>query len=509
MTGSILVRGRWVVTESAAPPLSDAAVLVRDASIAEIGPWATLRERHRDLEVLGSDRVAVLPGLINSHHHSSGVTALQHGIADDLLEPWILAHARMRPGDIYLETLISAARLMASGVTTVVDVKSGGGSADGFADMVRAGLKAHDEAGLRVAYAAGFGNQSFLVHGKGADEAFLESLPTEVRRLAEQLLPGPDRLDEDEYFGLMEDIWRDYRDHPRIGLWFGPPGPQWVTDSFMQEIAERAEALDAGIQTHVNESFYEKLHGRRCYGKPTLLHLQDLGVLSPRFSIAHGVWLSEAEIEVLAESGAAVVHNPGSNLRLRAGIAPLTALLEAGASVALGMDGTGLADDDDIFAEMRLALRLQRDPVLGHRVPAPEEVLSLATEGGAKLLRREASLGRLRPGFAADLVLVDLERLTWPWVAPEADPLMLILLRARAGDVTTVMVAGETVYRDGRPTRFDLDEAAGELARKLALEAYPSDRAELVRRLTPFLEAHYRSWEAPGGEPYIRHNSRR
>ncbi len=94
----------------------------------------------------------------------------------------------------------------------------------------------------------------------------------------------------------------------------------------MQRIAEQAERYDTGIQTHVCESVYEKLHGPRFHGKPTLLYLRDLGVLSPRFSIAHGVWLTDAEIEALREAGAAVSHNPGSNLRLRAGIAPLDAL---------------------------------------------------------------------------------------------------------------------------------------------------------------------------------------
>ncbi len=506
----LLVRGRWVVT-GAGPDdqcLSDAAVLVEGGRVAAIGPWITLRQRHPACEVLGSGDTVVLPGMINAHHHSSGVTALQQGIGDDLLEPWILAHARMRPSDAYLDTLLSAARLMATGVTAVVDVKSGGGRAEAYDRMVRDGLRAHDEAGLRVAYAAGISDQSFLVAGRGEDRKFLAALPEDVRRLAESLMPGPDRLTQDEYFSLMEAIWRDHREHPRIDLWFGPPGPQWVSDPFMQRIAERATALDIGIQTHVNESLYEKLHGPRFYGKATMLHLRDLGVLSPRFSIAHGVWLTEPEIAVMAETGVAVSHNPSSNLRLRAGIAPLNALRASGATVALGMDGTSLSDDEDMFAEMRLALRLARVPQLGASVPDPVEVLALATLGGAKLLRQEARLGRLAPGFAADLAVVDLARLSWPWVAPECDPLELVLMRARAGDVTTVLVDGEVIYRDRQPTGFDLAAAAEELAARLAHTAYSRQQAELVRRLTPHIEAYYRGWEVPEMAPYIRYNAR-
>ncbi len=506
-----LVRGRWIVTGGTAADsvLHDAALALRGGRIEALGDWRDLRARYPQAEAIGSERVAVLPGLIDAHHHSGGVTALQQGIPDLLLEPWILMHARMRPTEVYLDTLLSAARLLRSGVTSVVDLRSGRGTAAAYAGTLRRALQAYDEAGLRAALAAGLSDQSHLVAGKGEDEKFLAALPADLRRHAEALLPGPHDLGEDDYFAIMEEIGRETADHPRLDLWFGPPGPQWVSDGFLQRIAERAEAADVGIQTHVTESIYEKLHGPRFYGQDTLAHLRDLGVLSPRFSIAHGVWLSEREIEILAETGAAVSHNPSSNLRLRAGIAPVNALIEAGVTVALGMDGTSLNDDEDMFTEMRLALRLHRTPVLGGPAPSVARIFEMATAGGARLLRKEATLGRLAPGFAADLVLIDLERVTWPWTAPEIDPRELLVLRARAGDVDTVLIAGEVVLQGGRPTRFDPAAAGKELAERLAREAYPKERAELVARLLPHLEAYYQAWEMPALEPYSVYNSKR
>ena len=506
-----LVRGRWIVTGGAATDsvLDDAALALRGGCIEALGGWRDLRGRYPQAEVIGSDRVAVLPGLIDAHHHSGGVTALQQGIPDLLLEPWILMHARKRPTEAYLDTLLSAARLLRTGVTSVVDVRSGRGTAEAYAGTLRGALQAYDEAGLRTALAAGLSDQSHLVAGKGEDEKFLAALPADLRRHAEALLPGPHDLREDDYFAVMEEIGRETADHPRLDLWFGPPGPQWVSDAFLQRIAERAEAADVGIQTHVTESIYEKLHGPRFYGQDTLAHLRDLGVLSPRFSIAHGVWLSEREIEILAQTGAAVSHNPSSNLRLRAGIAPVNAFLEAGVTVALGMDGTSLNDDEDMFTEMRLALRLHRTPVLGGPAPSVARIFEIATAGGARLLRKEAALGRLAPGFAADLVLVDLERVTWPWTAPEIDPRELVVLRARAGDVDTVLIAGEVVLEGGQPTRFDPAEAGKELAERLAATAYPRERAELVERLLPHLEAYYKAWDMPALEPYSVYNSKR
>lgn len=511
MADGLLVRGKWLVTggSNADRVLTDAAVFVTGDRVRDIGDWQKLRKSHPDAEVLGSDRVAIIPGLINAHHHSSGVSALQHGLPDDLLEPWILAHHRRRASDLYLDTLLSAARLLRSGVTAVVDVYSGNGSAEVMSQRVRRALRAYDEAGLRVAYACGVADQSHLVHGAGEDARFIETLPAELRADAGALLPGGAvGMDQDDYFAVMADLWSDHRTHSRIDVWYGPPGPQWVSDSFWQRIAAAAEAQDTGIQTHVNESLYEKLHGPRFYGTSTLRHLHDLGVLSPRFSLAHGVWLNEEEIGILAETRAALSHNPSSNLRLRAGIAPLWDILSSGATVALGMDGTSLNDDEDMFAEIRLALRLQAAPLVTQQVPRPAQIFEMATSGGAKLMQREGMLGRLAPGFAADMVLVDLERITWPWVAPEVDPRDYLIQRAQAGDVQQVLIAGETVFADGKPTRFDPASAGRALAEMLATQSFPEAAAARVKALTPYIESHYAAWEEPPLHPHIIYNSK-
>jgi len=509
MSDAQLVRGRWVIPGARDAVLTDGAVLVDNGVVVALGSWPALREQHPHASVLGSDDTAVLPGLINAHHHTKGVSTIQHGLADALLEPWILAHRRLRGGDAGLEALLSAASQLRTGVTAAVNVLNAGGSAEYFEQTLRATMQGYAQSGMRAVTAAGFTTQSFLVSGAGEDARFVSSLPASVRSLARALMPSDDWITEDEYFDVMHDLWDAYRDHARVGLWFGPPGPQWVSDAFMTRIAEHAQRWDTGIQTHVDESIYEMIHGPRFYGRHTMLHLDALGVLGPRFSIAHGVWLTEEEIAVMAETGTSVSHNPSSNLRLRAGIAPLNGLLEAGVNVAIGMDATTLGEDEDMFAEMRLALRLHGTPVLGAPAPAAADILELATLGGAKLLREEQRLGRIAAGYAADLVLVNLHRVTWPWTAPEADPLEVVLYRARAGDVDTVLIDGEVVLRDGLPTRFDLREAGTALAERLDAEPLPEGRADAVARLLPYLEAWYEEWPIPPLEPWIGYNSRR
>ena len=510
MMDATIIRGRWVVTGGGGDDeaIDNGAVLIEGDTIREVGAWAALRGAHPGAAVLGSPDVAVMPGLINAHHHSNGITWAQHGVTDLLLESWLLSLSGARPVDIRLNTLVSAASLLASGVTSVVDVLSSRGSAGDYGDRIERALAAHGEAGMRVALAPGIATRSHIISGAGEDEAFLARLPAAARADAEARLPGADAMDEDDYFGIMDELGRTYADHPRIELWYGPPGPQWVSDEFLQRIVEAAAGHGVGVQTHVAESFYEKLHGPRAYGKPTVLHLRDLGVLGPRFSIAHGVWLSEAEIEAMAETGAAISHNPSSNLRLRAGVAPLNAMLDAGMTVALGMDGTTINDDEDMFAEMRLALRLARTPRLGTPAPTPTRLLEMATAGGARLLGKEGRLGRLAPGFAADLVLVDLSRVTWPWVAPEADPRELLVMRARAGDVDTVIIDGDVVYRDGRPTRFDLEAGGREVAAALDAAPFPAEAMARAERLRPHVEDTYLNWKVPAPAPYTAYNSR-
>ncbi|MCZ7569264.1 MAG: amidohydrolase family protein [Ardenticatenaceae bacterium] len=466
-----------------------------------------LRAHYPEAEVLGSAGHVVLPGLINAHHHSNPVGSIQRGIPDLQLESWLLTLAHRRQADPSLATLLSAARLLRSGVTSVVDVHSGRGTPEAVAEGIQQTLRAYDEAGIRAALAVGVTEQSYLVWGE--DEQFLASLPPATRVVAQRRLPKPGDITVDDYFAIFDEIWRAYQAHPRLALWFGPPGPQWCSDALLERIAAAAQRYDTGIQTHLLESIYEKSHGLRAYGEPTLLHLEALGVLSPRFSFAHGVWLSEAEIAVLASSGASLSHNPSSNLRLRSGIAPLNALLAAGVTVGLGLDGHTLNDDDDMFTEMRLALRLHRSPGLGTPEPTASDILRLATTGGARLLGAEARLGRLAPGYAADLVLVSLERVIWPWVAPETDPLELLLARVQAGDVETVLINGEVVLRDGAPTRFDVAAVGQTLAETLAATPFPREEAEMVAALLPYIEAYYQEWAQPRLEPYVVYNSRR
>lgn len=501
-----LIFGRWVFTGTAI--LTEGAVAVRGDTIAEVGTQAELTRKYPNTAVIGSNKFAVMPGLVNAHHHSNGVPNSLQGISDDLLEPWLFSLSCLRNQDPYPKTLFSIAHLLRSGVTTVLDFASIAGTAESCHANLSQRLNAYEQAGMRVVLAPGVKYQSFLVHGPGQDEAFLQSLPVVLAQKVRQMVPTADLLPPADYLALVSDLAKSHHAHPHVDVWFGPPGPQWVSDDLMVKIAEAAANLGTGIQTHVTESIYEKLLGPKFYGQSVIQHLFDLGVLSPRFSMAHGVWVTEADIRLLAQTGASISHNPSSNLRLRAGVLPLNALLASGATVGLGMDSTAIGDDEDMFAEMRLAARLHRETQLKDEVPSWESIFQLATQGSAKLLLKEEALGQLASGFKADLVLVNCDSFTWPWLAPEANPLEVMLMRAKAADVDTVLVNGKVVLKEGQPTGFDLKAVGEELAEQLANSPNPQAYRDLYAAIRPYMKSWYSAWEVPNLKPYAAFNSK-
>ena len=500
----LLIRGRWIFTGEIT--LERGAIAIQNDTILDVDTWDVLRANYPQAEVIGSDSFAVIPGLINAHHHSNGVPNSLQGIDDDFLELWLFANIGLRSQEPHLKTLLSIAQLLQSGVTSVVDVASMGGTANDCLDNLNGRLQAYGQAGMRVALTPGIRYESILVHGE--DEAFLASLPDDLRQRLQTLIPMEQPLSREEHVALISDLVQQYQPHPHIDVWFGPPGPQWVGDELLVHMVDAATRLDTHIQTHALESFYEKLMGPRLYGKSVIAHLKDLGVLSPRFSIAHGVWVTETDIDILAETGAAVSHNPSSNLRLRAGMAPLTAMLTGGVTVGLGMDGTTLGDDEDMFAEMRLATRLQRSPQIGSPAPSYEDIFGVATAGSAKLMGKEQQIGKLAPGYKADIVLVNCDRITWPWISPDADPLHVTLMRAKAADVDTVLVNGKVILKSGMPTGFDLKTVGQTIAEQLETAPNRDQYRALAAELIPYLSQWYAQWEVPSLAPHGTFNSK-
>jgi 5-methylthioadenosine/S-adenosylhomocysteine deaminase len=208
------------------------------------------------------------------------------------------------------------------------------------------------------------------------------------------------------------------------------------------------------------------------------------------------VWASPADVQLLAATGAMVVHNPSSNLILGSGIAPVAELLDAGVPVGFGQDGADFNDQQDMFTDLRLGLRLQRQPVWGRREVTAMDMLAMATRGGAPALGLSHSIGRLEEGYQADLVLLDRTRLYGsPYVSPSEPPEEIVLRRACADDVDHVLVAGEPRIQEGRVVGIDEPALQRRLTASLkrTYEQLPSiDR--LYEQLEPYISDFYARW---------------
>jgi cytosine/adenosine deaminase-related metal-dependent hydrolase len=209
------------------------------------------------------------------------------------------------------------------------------------------------------------------------------------------------------------------------------------------------------------------------------------------------------DVALLAERGGCLCHNCSSNLRLKSGTADLNAFLASGAPVALGIDEAGINDDRDMLQEMRLALTLHRPS--GHDAPAPTaaQILRMATEHGAGTTPFAGRIGRLAPGMLADVVLLDWKQVTWPWQSPDAPLVDVLVRRAKAGAVETVIVGGSVIYADGRFAQVDRDATLSEVAR--ALDRPDSAPEQAQRRLAADLidpvRAFYQDWTLPKRTP--------
>ena len=497
--GTKLVRGRVVLADPDRLPddglIDDGAVIVEADSIAAIGPYDRLRKSCPDAEQIGSDRHAVIPGLINAHQHGRGLTPLQLGVPDDLLDTYLVDFLALAPLDVYLDTLHANLRLLRSGVTTVIHSGIVRDPTQLAAES-QATLRAYDDAGLRACYAVPLQDLSNLVYLN--EQAFFDALPGDLGTRLRAALDEGGLTDADAGFALMEKLLEEYADHPRLRVLAGPTGPEWSSDGLLEKLRTFSEKTGAGVHMHCAESAIQRDAAFHLYGKSSTTRLDDFGLLGPGTALAHGTWMDEADIELCAARGVNVCHNASSNLRLHMGVAPVSRMVEQGINVAIGTDGYTINSDDDFLQEIRLVNTLHRLPRGRSPLPAPRpaDTIRMATVNGARAAGLDGRIGRLAPGCKADMVLLDLSAMTSPYIDPDVGFADVLVALASPRHVETVLVGGEVVYTNGSHPHVDADEVAEKLGRVAARPRDPAfaDFAALVHELRPHVAGYYRDW---------------
>lgn len=502
-----IIHGKYVITRASGPDttvLENGAVYEQDGVVVEVGAFEDLRNRRPDVPVIGGEEFLVMPGLINAHHHGKGVSPLMKGSLDDHLEYWMADSWGRKPVDTYLDTLYACMKMLRSGVTTVMFNLSPGSAADLTEDCKKA-LTAFADAGMRVNFSVYVESQYRIV---AEDESvFLSRLPSDLAARAKEVLDD-EYIPDDDYIALCESLHASDHDGEFVRVMLSPANAHWCSDTLLERMRATASKLGTGLHIHLVESVYEKLIGLKLYGKTALAHLDDLGFLGPDVSLAHAVWLTASDIDLVKERSVHVCTNPSSNLRLRTGIAPVAEMAARGLNLALGTDSTSINEDEDFLQEMRLAHRLHRNPGVNSPTLTADKIMSMATLGGARATMFE-DVGSLEPGKKADLITIKLDAITQPYLDPQSPIVDALIYKARATDVDTVMIGGRVMVEGGSVASVDeermLENLKAELARPLSEE--DKARRRTAEELKPHIKRFYEAWEPGQDEPFYVFNN--
>jgi 5-methylthioadenosine/S-adenosylhomocysteine deaminase len=446
----------------------------------------------RNLETIDARDHLVLPGFVNAHYHSHDVLA--KGTLEEVpLESWRLyalppQYPPRSVEEVYARTLLGALECLRSGMTTVQDMLTLYPYEDRHMDAV---MRAYAEVGIRVVFSLQYADR------KGIETIpfWKDTFPVELHPLLSTAAEPERQLDLIGHF----ETTRLKSSPPRRVSWaLGPSAPERCSPALMRRTIELARRYDIPVYTHIYESRGMALQARLSlpeYSGLLIRRLAEEGVLDRRLNFAHSVWLSQQEIDLLAEHNAGVVLNPQGNLKMKCGIAPIRMLQNAGVRIGLGCDNCSCSDAQNMFVAMKLftLLAAVSDPIPGP--PQAVAALRAATEAGAQGARLGEVLGRIAPGYKADLTLIDMRDPTFSPMNSAAR--QLVHIEAGRG-VRHVIVDGEVVVRDRRLTT--VDENTIYEAVKAVMPTFRRDFATIsqrVAKLQPWLDrAHRRIMEA-------------
>lgn len=459
-------------------------VLIEGDSIKEIGEGLEAP----GVEVIdGRDRL-VMPGLVNSHLHSW--EALFKGRYDNMpLELWmlysypILGLTPLPERLIYLRTMLVGMESLKTGVTCVLDdvLEMPGQSLD----ALEAVFRAYEELGIRANCSGHIINKYFTETVAYASEVLPQHLIDKVKEV-----PPPSTESYLEF--CREAIARFHDRAGRLRYVIAPSGPQRCTEDLLLGADELSREHSTTYHIHILETKVQAVTGREFYGKTLIRYMHDLGVLNERTTIAHSIWVTDEDIELMAAADASIAHNAISNQKLGAGIAPLRKLLDAGVNVGLGTDGISSNDTPRIFDVMHVAALL-------HKVTSPDytkwpnasEILRAATIGGARTAFVHDRTGSLEPGKRADLLVLNMKTLNF---TPLNDVRNHVVYCENGTSIEKVIVNGDVVVSNGKLTRVDEEALLEELRGYMPeFQAQHAKVEALNREFEPyFAEIHRR-----------------
>ena len=416
---SIVVAGGTVITENAARQIvAPGSVAIDGADIVEVGAPDAIAARYLPRETIDARGQIVLPGLVNTHTHAPMV--MYRGLADDLaLMEWLQkyifpAEAKtVSPEMVRVGTRLAALEMIESGTTTFADMYY-------FEEEI---ARAAFEAGLR-----GILGQTIIQ------------------------FPVADAKTPADALARAERFIREFKDNGLVVPAVAPHALYTNDKTTLLASAELGRKYDVPVLIHFAETEDEVRGAREQYKQTPAAYLESIGFWGPRTLAAHGVWVTDEDIQVLKRRGVGIAHNPGSNMKLASGAAPVVKYLAAGVAVGLGTDGAASNNDLDMFGAMRQAAFLAKLTTKDPTAVSARTALDLATIGGARALHMEARIGSLEAGKRADLIVVSMRAARQ---TPMYDPISHLVYATHGDDVATTIVNGKVLMKDRQVRTLD------------------------------------------------------
>jgi 5-methylthioadenosine/S-adenosylhomocysteine deaminase len=456
---------RWLPRPGREPALRDVLLTVSRG--------ATTANRNGEGKA-GGGRLA-MPAPVNAHDHGYGIRPLDFGLIDDALEPWIAGLRQRPPTDPGLETLVAFGRVAKSGCGATMHCHNSL-NADRLVEEADAVVKAARQVGIRLALSCPLLDDSPFVYG--GLERLANVLTADRFQQIAALVPKYGSIDAQ--LEAVDAIARTYESD--VSVQYGLIGPQWCSDRMLERIAAESQRTGRRIHMHLLESPRQRKWLDERFPGGVVRHLDKIGLLTERLAVAHGVQLTGDECELLAERGVTVVTNPTANLRLRSGVAPIPVYRKRGLRFAIGLDGTGFDDRQDIWQELRLVWLLHGERKF-RRELGPAELFEAAIEnGGAVVGHRDSN----------NVVVIDYAGLMADAVFDDVLEEDVLLTRMARDHVTDLIVDGNYVLRDGKLTGVDFDAAQSELRDQARAAAGRMHKARAdARFLADTIRAYY------------------
>ncbi|KMT21130.1 amidohydrolase [Clostridium cylindrosporum] len=411
----ILIKNASIITMSKDREIfQNANIGIENTTIKFIGD---IEEGFNPDKIIDSKDKVVMPGMNNSHTHIP--MSLLRNYADDLpLFQWLSKKIwpiedRFTSEHVYLGSMLSIAEMIKGGTTAFCDMYFG----------VEEIARAVDETGIRAA----------ISRGMMGEDSTNDSTFSEVRSLYRN------------YYGAAEG---------RITVMAAPHAPYTCSDKYIHSIMNLADELNIPMHMHLSETREEVKECLEKYGKSPIEHMEELGLFRFKTLAAHCVHLSDKDIDIIAKNKVSVANNPGSNLKLGSGFAPVKKLLDKGINVALGTDGAASNNNQNMFEEMNLASILNKALCEDTTVVPAIKAIEMATINGAKAMGLDENTGSIEVGKKADLIIVDFNK---PHLYPRLDIVSSIVYSAQASDVSHVIVNGKVLLENYELKTIDFE----------------------------------------------------